>query len=392
VVELPGVDNPVRVRKLLQASAVLEFWETYDNLSFYQYMGAANSSLKDHLSIIDTSKKISADSSAGLATATPSSSSNPLLNASEDTSNADLTALNDTGLLKADSGAIANKTAEDQAKENPLYTVLFPNIYTDPKDNQQKYAPGPIVGLSLGRDTAKANDYLRRDYVRANFPKDVKFLWSAKPTDEKSNVFALYAIKMPVGSERAPLEGDKVISARQDIDQNGSPEVAMSMNNEGAKIWKVMTSKNVNKFIAIVLDNYVYSAPRVNGEIPNGRSSISGGFEIDEAKDLANILQAGKLDAPATIIAEDVVGPSLGKESIAAGIRSIVIAFVALLFFMIFYYNTSGIIANILFSSTSFSSLVSSHLLGPRLHWQELPVSSLRWVWPSTQTYLSMNE
>ncbi|HUM47496.1 MAG TPA: protein translocase subunit SecD, partial [Chitinophagales bacterium] len=215
------------------------------------------------------------------------------------------------------------------------------------QDDKVALAPGPVIGYSLGKDTSKVNEYLAMDFVRANFPKDVKFLWGAKPTDEKSNVYALYAIKMQVGTARAPLEGDKVNDARQDIDQNSSPEVSMTMDNEGAKIWKVMTSKNINKHIAIVLDNYVYSAPRVNGEIPNGRSSITGGFDINEAKDLANILTAGKLPAPAKIIAEDVVGPSLGKESIAAGIRSIVIAFVALLAFMVFYYNTSGIIANI---------------------------------------------
>ncbi|MGB3074034.1 MAG: protein translocase subunit SecD, partial [Chitinophagales bacterium] len=289
---------------------------------------------------IDTANKAVADNT----TVTTSAESNPLLEETRDTSK--LASLADSNLLTPDSSALAAQSAKDQAKENPLTSILQPNVYRT-ADDKVALAPGPVIGYSLGKDTAKVNDYLSTDFVRANFPKDVKFLWGAKATDEKSNVYALYAIKMQVGTTRAPLEGDKVNDARQDIDQNSSPEVSMSMDNEGAKIWKVMTSKNINKSIAIVLDNYVYSAPRVNGEIPNGRSSITGGFDINEAKDLANILTAGKLPAPARIIAEDVVGPSLGKESIAAGIRSIVIAFIALLAFMIFYYNTSGIIANI---------------------------------------------
>lgn len=338
IVELPGVDNPVRVRKLLQATAVLEFWETYDNPSFIQYLDAANTTLRNRLATTDTASDTTVENPL-----TTTTESNPLL-AGADTGKA--TALTDSNLIKTDSVSLAAEAAKNQSKENPLTSILQPNIYRT-ADDKVALAPGPVIGYSLGKDTSKVNDYLSTDYVRANFPKDVKFLWGAKPTDEKSNVYALYAIKMQVGSTKAPLEGDKVNDARQDIDQNSNPEVSMTMDNEGAKIWKVMTSKNINKSIAIVLDNYVYSAPRVNGEIPNGRSSITGGFDINEAKDLANILTAGKLPAPARIIAEDVVGPSLGKESIAAGIRSIVIAFVALLAFMVFYYNTSGIIANV---------------------------------------------
>lgn len=338
-VELPGVDNPVRVRKLLQATAVLEFWETYDNATFIQYLDAANTALKNRLNATDTTSK-ETDSNP-LAASQPNV--NPLLNTAD---SGTVASAADSLLGSKDSTAIASENLKNQAKDNPLTSVLQPNVYRT-ADDKVALAPGPVIGYSLGKDTAKVNSYLSTDYVRINFPKDVKFLWGAKPTDEKSNVYALYAIKTQVGTARAPLEGDKVIEARQDIDQNNSPEVSMTMNNEGAKIWKVMTSKNVGKSIAIVLDNYVYSAPRVNGEIPNGRSSITGGFDINEAKDLANILTAGKLPAPARIIAEDVVGPSLGKESITAGIRSIVIAFVALLAFMVFYYNASGIIANI---------------------------------------------
>lgn len=340
-VELPGVDNPVRVRKLLQATAVLEFWETYDNPTFIQYLDAANTSLRNKLAAVDTA---SADTTSNPLTDVASAPVNPLLAGSNDTSA--LASLADSGLLSTDSIALAAEQAKNQAKENPLTSVLQPNIYRT-EDDKVALAPGPVIGYSLGKDTSKVNEYLRLDYVRSNFPKDVKFLWSAKPTDETNNVYALYAIKMQVGTSRAPLEGDKVNDARQDIDQNNSPEVSMTMDSEGAKIWKVMTSKNIDKHIAIVLDNYVYSAPRVNGEIPNGRSSITGGFDINEAKDLANILTAGKLPAPARIIAEDVVGPSLGQESIQSGIMSIVVAFIAILLFMVLYYNTSGIIADI---------------------------------------------
>jgi len=244
-----------------------------------------------------------------------------------------------------------------------------------------KIAPGPVVGHSLGPDTAKVNQYLSLDFVRANFPRDVKFLWSAKPVQEGSNVYALYAIKKQVGTDRAPLEGDKVISARQDVDQNGKAEVAMAMDNEGARKWKALTAKNVDKYVAIVLDNYVYSAPKVISEIPNGHSSITGGFSVDEAKDLANILQAGKLPAPAKIIAEDVVGPTLGKESIKAGLRSIVIAFIAILAFMLLYYNTSGIIANIALFFNLFSSSACLLPWAPRSPSPVSLASCSRWVW-----------
>ncbi|MBA3648343.1 MAG: protein translocase subunit SecDF [Chitinophagales bacterium] len=349
IVELPGVDNPKRVRKLLQASAILEFWETYDNQDFHPYLEAANTALKNHLSLSDTTaKKDSSDNP--LVNGGLNASNNPLQSVSDSDKSSELnaSAIKDTGsLTNKDTSATAAADAQRGAKDNPLFTILSPNLYQDPADNQVKWAPSPMVGKCLGRDTARVNEYLQMDFIRANFPRDVKFLWSAKPYDAKNNVYELYAIKKPVGTDKAPLEGDQVTSARQDVDLNGNQEVSMSMNNQGAKTWKIMTSKNINKYIAIVLDDYVYSAPKVNGEIPNGRSSITGGFSVDEAKDLANILQTGKLPAPASIIAEDVVGPSLGQESIQAGIRSIVIAFIAILVFMVLYYGSSGIISDI---------------------------------------------
>ncbi|HYV90247.1 MAG TPA: protein translocase subunit SecDF, partial [Chitinophagales bacterium] len=355
IVELPGVDNPARVRKLLQASAVLEFWETYDNTVFYSYLDAANATLKSHLSIKDTTDK--SDSSKLLNNAPEN---NPLLGANTSKPDSGAVASKDSNALNGDSLTAPSPAAskEEAAKENPLYAVLQPSVYRDESD-KYNLATGPVIGRALGADTAKVNRYLAMDFVRSNFPRDVKFLWGSKPQEEKSNVYELYAIKKQVGTDRAPLEGDKVIYARQDVDPNNKQEVSMTMNSEGAKIWRSLTAKQIGKWgkdkngkdhngnIAIVLDNYVYSAPTVITEISGGRSSITGSFTVDEAKDLATILQAGKLPAPAKIIAEDVVGPSLGKESIRAGIQSILIAFIAVIAFMLLYYNTSGVVADI---------------------------------------------
>lgn len=349
IVELPGVSNPARVRKLLQASAVLEFWETYDNRAFYNYLVAANNALRSRLTVTDTVKKPEL----------PAEEGNPLLSSTDTARQADelLAAADTITPAQEEKDTEADRTRFRQ--ENPLFALLQVPFFVDQKDNSQKLASGPVVGWVDGKDTAQVNRYLAMDFVRAAFPRDVRFAWSAKPMDENNNIYLLYALQKQKGTERAPIEGDKIISARQDVDQNGNPEVTMVMNSEGARIWKSLTAKQIGKYgknergedqngaIAIVLDNVVYSAPTVISEIPSGRSSISGGFTIEEAQDLANILQAGKLPAPARIIAESVVGPSLGQESIQAGLRSVILAFLATLAFMVLYYNTSGIIANI---------------------------------------------
>jgi len=346
VVELPGVDNPARVRRYLQAAAKLEFWETYKAAEIYPYLKQAN----DLLAI-----RLAPDTTSGSLDTTQSTA-------------ASLTLGNDTGKTAADTGMLANSKSKDslnikpdstalakkeQAK-NPLFAIMYVPNYKDEKTGQQMVSTGPTVGLVLGKDTAKVNKLLHQDFVQTVLPRDVKFLWGAKPLDETQSTYELYAIKKQVGDDNAPLGGEHVTVARQDFDPNGKAEVSMTMDNEGAKIWKQLTAKNAqgdkvedHGFIAIVLDNYIQSAPRVTNEIPNGRSSISGNFDITEAKDLANILQTGKLPAPAVIIAEDVVGPSLGQEAINSGLRSMIVAFVAVLAFMILYYNTSGIVANI---------------------------------------------
>ncbi len=335
VVELPGVDNPQRVRKLLQASAKLEFWETYSAQEIYPYFERVNKALGARLS--ESEKGVSKD------TTNLTAESNPLLNDSTKAKDSTLSNLVNSSTPNADSSALAKK----QIAENPFFAHVYIPQYKDEQDGQQKIAPGPSVGIVLGKDTAKVNKYLSYDFVKSELPRDVKFLWSAKPYEGTQSSYVLYAIRKPAGEESAPLEGDAVVNARQDFDQNNRPEVSMTMSSEGGRVWKNLTAKNVNKSIAIVLDNYVQSAPNVINEIPNGRSSITGGFTIEEAKDLANILQAGKLPAPAKIVAEDLVGPSLGEESIHAGIRSVIIAFIAILAFMVMYYNTSGIVANI---------------------------------------------
>ncbi len=341
VVELPGVDNPNRVRKLLQAAAKLEFWETYKAVEIYQFLEQVNNTLaarqtvKDSATIIGDSSSQSNSNESALLTSTDSTK--------KDSSSNALTSNLDSAGSKTDSSEIA----KNQAASNPLFTILYIPNYKDESTGKQMVSPGPVCGLALGKDTAKVNKYLKLDYIQAIMPRDVKFLWGAKSEEGTQSTYSLYAIKKQIGDDNPPLDGSAVINARQDYDQNNRPEVAMNMNDEGARIWKLLTGKNVDRSIAIVLDDYVQSAPNVLGEIGGGRSSISGGFSIEEAKDLANILQAGKLPAPAVIIGEDVVGPSLGKESIAKGIQSMVFAFIAVMAFMVLYYSTSGVISNL---------------------------------------------
>lgn len=349
VVELPGVDDPTRVRKLLQASAKLEFWETYDNGEVINFLAEANKVLKERMSLEDTTSSVKdslsltpTDSAGDLSLLSNAAAMTNDSSAKKD-STGDLSMLTDTSTAKDTSKEFSQ---EEFAKENPLFSVMTPAIYQD-EQGVERVRTGAVVGYVMGKDTAKVNRILASDKVRAVFPKNLKFLWSAKSISEDKDVYQIYAIKTRSNDMRAPLEGDAITDARQDFGNTNSPEVTMSMNTQGAAIWKRLTGENVNKCIAIVLDDNVYSAPVVKGEIGGGRSSIEGGFTVNEAKDLATILKAGKLPAPARIIQEEVVGPSLGKESIAAGVNALLIAFVAVLIFMIFYYTSSGYIADI---------------------------------------------
>jgi len=220
-------------------------------------------------------------------------------------------------------------------------------LFPDETGNYQ-YAEGPVIGYVAVKDTGKVNKYLNKKQVRSLFPRDFKYLWTAKPYDEEGKFVQLVAIKVSSRDGKAPLEGNVITDARQDYEKfTASPNISMSMDGEGTKIWKRLTSENINRSIAIVLDDYVFSYPTVKGEIPNGRSEISGNFTINEAKDLANILKAGKLPAPARIVEEAIVGPSLGQEAIDSGLMSFIVALAIVLLYMMFYYSSAGIVANI---------------------------------------------
>ena len=326
LVELPGVDNPKRVRKLLQGTANLEFWETYDNSEIYPYLAQANQKLVEILSLKTQATVATADTTKKEVTTDPTNS-----------------LLSELDKKAATDSATVDKNT-DASKQFPLFSVLQPS-----STQQGQLMPGAVVGTSHFKDTAMVNKYLAMDQVKALLPRNLNFKWTAKAIDPEENFFRLIAIKVTSRDGKAPLEGDVITDARQDYSDMGStPEVSMSMNSEGAKIWARMTKENVGKSIAIVLDGYVRSFPNVNGEITGGRSSITGMESVEEALDLANILKSGKMPAPATIIQEDVVGPSLGKEAISAGLWSFAAAFLLTLAYMWFFYSKkAGMVANI---------------------------------------------
>ncbi|MCK9628419.1 MAG: protein translocase subunit SecDF [Bacteroidales bacterium] len=336
LVELPGVKEPERVRKLLQGTASLEFWETYENPEVYQYLAEANNVIKEYLQSGPVKDTLSGTpDSTSLSKAIADSAKTPAADSllSEIQAN--------------DSLSISDKTL---AKENPLFFVLNPSI------SQGQILEGPCIGRAHYKDTAKIGAWLRLPQVQAVFPADLKPLWTVKPIDEAGTIFELIAIKANTRDGKAPLDGGVVTDANKTFgNTSGSPEVDMGMNAEGARTWATMTSNNIGRCIAIVLDGMVYSYPRVNSEITGGRSAISGHFTVQEAEDLANVLKSGKLPAPAKIVQEAVVGPTLGAESINAGMFSFLIAFILVLIYMIFFYHGAGVaaafalIANVLF-------------------------------------------
>jgi SecD/SecF fusion protein len=330
LIELPGVTDQDRVRKLLQGSAKLEFWEAYDNTEIFALLQNVNSILASTSKAADTAK----------TAAVP------------DTAKSKLAALgkkDTTG--KIDSAAILNKVQAEQAKQNPLFSVLNPATFQG-QDGQTSLRPGPVVGYAALKDTAKVNAYLSSPQIKSVIPSNIKLYWGVKPISPDSKVFELYALKTSNLAGGPALEGDVISDARSDYDQRGNAEVVMVMNSEGARAWRVLTANasadpNNKKSVAIVLDNLVYSAPTVQGEIPNGISSISGNFKIEDTQDLANVLKAGRLPAPARIVSEYVVGPSLGADSISAGLISTIAGIIVILLFMAMYYSTAGLVANI---------------------------------------------
>jgi SecD/SecF fusion protein len=328
LIELPGVTDQDRVRKLLQGSAKLEFWETYDNYEIFPLLQNVNSIL---------ASTVKPDTTAATA--------------SVDTTQSMLAALSRGDSSAIDSAAALTRLQEERAQQNPLFSVLNPATFQG-QDGQASLRPGPVVGYSELRDTAKVNTYLASPEVRSVIPSNVKLFWGVKPISPDSKVFELYALKTSNLAGGPALEGDVISDARADYDQRGNPEVVMIMNTEGARAWRILTAAasadpNNKKSVAIVLDNLVYSAPTVQGEIPNGISSISGSFKVEDTQDLANVLKAGRLPAPAKIVSEYIVGPSLGADSISAGLVSTVAGIIVILLFMAMYYSTAGLVANI---------------------------------------------
>ncbi len=339
-VELAGVHNPDRVRNYLQATAKLQFFETFTNDEIFPSIQAANDALSRHLAgISDTVADSSATAKAAGADSTAK------------TAKGDTASLKDILGKKSASDKIAaagdskgtdsNKIKEREFREkNPLYSVMIPFL-----DQQNQLVPGPIVGRVLKKDTAKLNRYLAMDVVKNKLPSNARLVYGAD--DKKDPVLMVYAIKVPPGGV-AKLEGDNVTNARKDFNQvSGKQSVYMEMTVTGSHIWKDMTGRNVGRFVAVVLDDKVYSCPRVQGEIPSGGTEISGNFTPEQAGDLANILKSGKLPAPAHIVAEQVVGPTLGGENIDRGMNSLILAFVVIFVLMLVYYNTGGIVADI---------------------------------------------
>jgi SecD/SecF fusion protein len=336
MIELPGIKEPARVRKLLQVAAKLEFWETFENTEVYGFLQDANTKLRE----LESANVVPADSIAKAAKTTTSAT-------------ADTTKTNSLidKIEKDSTKAADNQSLEAFSKQNPLFILLRPNA-----DNNQQLMSGPVVGYAHFRDTAKVNRILAIPQIKNIFPSNLRLYWSAKAIDGNPEMFEMVAIKISNREGKPALDGAMVVNAKSDLGGTGNkPEVTLNMNGEGAKIWQRLTKENINRSIAIVLDNYVRSNPTVQNEISGGRSSISGGgMTIEEAQDLANILNVGRMDAPAQITQEEIVGPSLGQEAINSGLLSFILAFILVLFYMLLYYNQAGWIANIALVSNVF--------------------------------------
>ena len=327
MVELPGIKEPERVRKLLQGSANLEFWETYTAREVLPAMQSADAKLRVILAEGTTADTDTIE--AVLTEATPVEK--------KTVSAADSLAAALKGDVTAEDKSAANM--EEIKKQYPLLSILQLN----------SSGQGPVIGYANYKDTADINKYLAMPEIKADLPKDLRLKWGVSPSefDKKGQTFELYAIKSTERNGKAPLEGDVVTDAKDEFDQYSKPAVSMTMNSDGARRWAQLTKQNIGRSIAIVLDNYVYTAPNVNSEITGGRSQITGHFTPEQAKDLANVLKSGKMPAPAHIVQEDIVGPSLGQESINAGIFSFVVALILLMIYMCSMYGfIPGMVAN----------------------------------------------
>ena len=324
MIELPGVNDPDRAIKLISGVAKLEFWEVYK----LNEIATSFIELSNYINKQDQAKLKQNSSAQADTTTQPNDRNNESLVAGNHTDSSKV----DTAAQSTDSISQANITRPDTTQQiSSTFTRLFKNTGTN-------YA-------ALPSDTAEINDYLRKPEVRRMFKGNALFFWDVKPND-KTKLLSLHVVKNTRGGQ-APLEGDVVVDARQEFDQNSQPEVSMRMNAKGTNEWKKLTRANINRRVAIVLDNNVYSAPIVNNEITNGNSSIAGNFTVEEARDLANILKAGKLPAPVRIVEKAVVGPSLGQKSIRQGLQSMLVGLALVVVFMVLYYKLGGAIANI---------------------------------------------
>jgi len=327
MVEMPGIREPERMRKLLQGSANLEFWETYNNQEINPYL----TQLDQRLANADTKTDTTATASNKEVQGKKAPAKKLVLD-------------------RSDAAEGGNAQMDAMKKMHPLLSML-------------QTIPGnalSLVGYASVRDTAAINKIIYSQLAKQIFPSDLKLLWGAKPAEglNKKNVFELYALKVTTADGRAPLEGDVVTFAKDEFDQHGRPQVSMTMNSEGAREWAALTKANQGKAIAIVLDGVVYSAPNVKGEITGGQSVISGNFTIEDTKDLANTLKSGRMPAPARIVQEEVVGPTLGAQSIEQGLISFAIAFVLLMLYMIVMYNfIPGMMANLALIANLFFTL-----------------------------------
>ena len=326
MVEMPGINEPERVRKLLQGSANLEFWETYNSDEIIPYLSQLNQREANHRSGAKEEVADSATTDTAVVAAAEKAEAKAQAKAAFKTKKN----------AKADDAA----SMAEAKKQNPLFSIFQPS----------GNGALSLVGYASARDTAEVNKIIYSALAKQILPADCRLLWSAKPADgiQAKNIYELHAIKVTTTNGRAPIEGDVVTDAKDQFNNvTGSPEVSMTMNSDGARRWAALTKANVGKAIAIVLDGTVYSAPRVNGEISGGQSSISGNFTIEDTKDLANTLKSGRMPAPAHIVQEEVVGPTLGAQSIQQGFISFIFAFIILMIYMVVMYDfIPGMVAN----------------------------------------------
>ena len=321
MVELPGIKEPERVRNLLQGSANLEFWETYEAKDIVPVLVSADERARVLMSGATDSVATETVATAGNETAAVSSKDSL------------------AAVLKGETPAVSAADEKQMRREHPLLSVFQPN----------QSGVGAIVGYADYKDTAQINKVLNMSAVKEIMPRDLKLMWGVKASemDKSGRIFELYAIRSTERNGRAPLEGDVITDARNSYDQFNKPCVTMSMNTDGSRRWAALTKKNIGKEIAIVLDGYVYSAPRVNSEITGGNSEITGNFTLEMTKDLANVLKSGKMPAPARIVQEDIVGPSLGQQSINQGLVSFIVALIALMAYLCVMYGfIPGMVAN----------------------------------------------